>query len=257
VRRASVVLKPDHAASGGAAADEPTAPPQVAASGAAAPDARRRSSGTRRQPSLHPRKGSQLGVDSFLEEQRVMAGVQREIQAAEQKQKKDKLDKKLSSIQKHRNNILKCLEDRIDQRESDAALTSTLDSLYADTAAKRSAASASRGGEGKKQRVERQDTGPTSWVREWMMDRLCDAHSPGVLDETERDEIMAENERLEGPWDDFWAAVKKAGWTQPEFIRGKRQVKTLADKPRVELVESTSTTPTTRAGVDDDGSDSD
>jgi hypothetical protein len=175
----------------------------------------------------------------------------------EQKQKKDELDKKLSSIQKHRNNILKCLEDRIDQRESDAALTSTLDSLYADTAAKRSAASAPRGGEAKKQRVERQDTGPTSWVREWMMDRLCDAHSPGVLDETERDEIMAENERLEGPWDDFWAAVKKAGWTQPEFIRGKRQVKTLADKPRVELVDSASSTPTTRAGVDDDGSDSD
>ena len=96
VRRASVVLKPDHAASGGAAADEPTAPPQVAASGAAAPDARRRSSGTRRQPSLHPRKGSQLGVDSFLEEQRVMAGVQREIQAAEQKQKKDQWRKEMA-----------------------------------------------------------------------------------------------------------------------------------------------------------------
>jgi hypothetical protein len=166
----------------------------------------------------------------------------------------------LRKIQLQHDEARDMLTTRAEERRVHKVATTTVNDLSFMTQTcqtKRSAVSASPGAEAKKKRFERHDTGPTSWARGWMMDRQCDARSPGVLDEAERDEIMAENERLEGPWDDFWAAVKKAGWTQPEFIRGKRQVKTLADKPRVELVESTSTTPSTRAGVDDDGSDSD
>ena len=153
--------------------------------------------------------------------------------------------------QAHRDRIMATLQKRQEQRDTNRPLTSTLDSMYATgTAAKRPAAvSAVSTAGGKKKRFERQDTGPTSWVREWIMDRLCDARSPGVLDEAERDEIIAENERLDGPWDDFWAAVKKSGWTQPEFIRGKRKVKKLAVKSREELVVSASSTPSTRAGM--------
>jgi hypothetical protein len=95
-------------------------------------------------------------------------------------------------------------------------------------------------------------------IREMFVTSLTDALSPGEIDTDERNELLDKQEDLGLDDDEFFRIIGGLGWSRRDFMRGKKNSgKKLAVKPRVELVLSASSTPSTRAGVDDDGTNSD
>ena len=137
-------------------------------------------------------------------------------------------------------------------------MTQTFHDCQTGSALKRSAVGAPPEGDVKKHKGLRANSLDANAIREMFVTSLTDALSPGEIDTDERNELLDKQEDLGLDDDEFFRIIGGLGWSRRDFMRGKKNSgKKLAVKSRVELVKSASSTPTTRAGVDDDGSDSD
>ena len=157
--------------------------------------------------------------------------------------------------------VYEILEQRRKKQGGHSKLPTLDDASFLPSASalpKRPAAGAPPEGEAKKQKGLRANSLDANAIREMFVTSLTDALSPGEIDTDERNELLDKQEDLGLDDDEFFRIIGGLGWSRRDFMRGKKNSgKKLAVKSRVELVKSASSTPTTRAGVDDDGSDSD
>jgi hypothetical protein len=167
----------------------------------------------------------------------------------------------LRKIQLQHDEARDMLTTRAEERRVHKVATTTVNDLSfmspPGSGVKRSADAAPQVGRMKLQRL-RANSLDANAIREMFVTSLTDALSPGEIDTDERNELLDKQEDLGLDDDEFFRIIGGLGWSRRDFMRGKKNSgKKLAVKSRVELVKSASSTPTTRAGVDDDGSDSD
>jgi hypothetical protein len=170
----------------------------------------------------------------------------------------------LRKIQLQHDEARDMLTTRAEERRVHKVATTTVNDLSfmspPGSGVKRSVDAAPQVGRMKLQRL-RANSLDANAIREMFVASLIHALSPGEINTKERNELMDKQEELNMEDEEFFRIIGGLGWSRRDFMRGKKDYKSPVHS-RVPLVKSatstpTTTTPSTRAGVDDDGSDSD